>query len=86
METQKVNIDGLVVWISLFHPKFEIEGKVYQSTKYVIYYNFYEPSNNYYGKLVCQEDRSYPLWCDNMEGAILTVRYQLIQFMIAIRE
>ena len=77
MQTQKVNIDGLVVWITILNPVFEIEGKTYQSSKSVCYYNFYEPTNNYYGKLLSSTTYLSPLICDDMEMAIFLVKNEL---------
>lgn len=86
MQTQKVNIDGLVVWLTILHPIFEIEGKTYQSSRYVIYYNFTEPANNYYGKLVCSSKYLHPLPCDDMNGAIYYVRNELSGFIDTVRK
>lgn len=86
METKRVVIEGLVVWVSIFHPVFEIDGRIYQSTKFAIYYDLCEPSDNYYGKLVCDETRGFPLYCNDMESAIATVSYQLIGFIDQVRK
>lgn len=79
MQTQKVNIRGVIVWITILHPMLETEGRTYPSNKFVIYYNFYEPANNYYGKLLCNsyELMHEPLTCEDMNEAIECVECEI---------
>ena len=85
METQKINFKGIVVWVTIMHPTFEIDGIIYKSSKCICYYNFYEPSNNYYGKMLCSLRYLSPLICEDMNGAIFLVQNELTGFVDEMR-
>jgi len=78
MQTQKVNINGIILWVTILHPMLDDEGKINPSNKFLIYQSYYEPVNNYYGELVWSYgDYPNPITCDNMNEAINVVEGQI---------